>query len=185
MSLSQPQLDQLRNAINADANLTAFVAAKDAQSIAAYLRGASTFSVYRTTTDVDSIFDAIQWVNLTPADNPDGTAAFTNIALACQGRQFNVQTMLVGRTFINSSKNTVRKGLQDALTNVPSGAGGALVNAGWSAVKQAMTRLANRYEAIFATGNGTSGSPGDLGVEGDPSIGEIGAAMWLPDGTPR
>lgn len=185
MSLSQPQLDQLRNAINADANLTAFVAAKDAQSIAAYLRGASTFSVYRTTTDVDSIFDAIQWVNLTPADNPDGTAAFTNIALACQGRQFNIQTMLVGRTFINSSKNTVRKGLQDALTNVPSGAGGALVNAGWSFVKQAMTRLANRYEAIFATGTGTSGSPGDLGVEGDPSIGEIGAAMWLPDGAPR
>lgn len=185
MALSQPQLDQLRNAINADANLTAFVASKDAQSIAAYLRDESTFSVYKSTTQVDAIFDAIQWKNMTPADNPDGTAVFTNIALSCQGRQFNIQTMLVGRDFINSSQNTVRKGLQDALTDVPSGAGGALVNAGWSAVKQAMTRLANRYEAIFATGTGTSGSPGDLGVEGDPSIGEIGAAMWLPDGTPR
>jgi hypothetical protein len=117
------------------------------------------YFVWNPSTSTKDVMDAITWANLTPADAPDGTAAWTNRALACQGKQFNVQTMLVGRDTIDATKANLVAGLQDALTNVPSGVSGASKSGGWANVKIALTRKATRLEKLFATGNGTAANP--------------------------
>lgn len=162
------QLQALKAAILADPALDADVAAGNHGIILDYMNADSNpaFIVWRTSVRVEEIFDAINWAALTPADSPDDTQAWLNRSLACQGKQFNLQTLLTGRTTISGAKATIRAGLQDALTNVPSGAGGSLVNAGWAAVKSALSRPASRAEAIYATGTGTTASPGSLVVDG-------------------
>jgi hypothetical protein len=60
------------------------------------------------------------------------------------------------------------KGRDDALfslLNVPSGVGGATQDAGWlgaGRVKATITRFATAAEKVFATGTGTTGTPGVL-----------------------
>lgn len=117
------------------------------------------YIVWNPSTSTKDVMDAITWANLTPADAPDGTAAWTNRALACQGKQFNIQTMLVGRDIIDATKANLVAGLQDALTSVPSGASGTTKSGGWANVKVALTRKASRLEKLFATGNGTASNP--------------------------
>lgn len=179
MTLDNAQLLVLKAAILAETDVQ-FVIDRTAGSttnMANFYNQDSTFVVWKTTTRADDVFESILWKKLTPEDNPDGTAAYTNIALACQGRQFNVQTMLVGRETIASSKNQIRQGLNDALTSVPSGVAGALQAAGWSAVKLVMQRFATKCEELYATGTGTSGTPGGLVFEGQISRTDINAAL--------
>lgn len=158
----------LKAAILADVNLTMLVAEGATGAIAEYLRGPSTFVVWRTTTPVADIADAIIWANMTPTDAPDGTAIYTNRALFSQAKQISLQTMIQGQQLVTSSKANVRSGLQDALTNLPNGVGGAPQAAGWTAVRLAMQRKASLFERIFATGTGTAASPGTLVLEGGP-----------------
>ena len=122
------QLQTLKAAITGATDPT-LIAARDAGNntdIAAWFNVASEFIVWRSSTSVSEVQDAVVWANMTPAGAPDGTAAWTNRALGCQGKQFNLQNLIVGRDQINSGKANIRAGLQDALTNVPSGAGGAM-----------------------------------------------------------
>jgi hypothetical protein len=130
------------------------------------------FFVYRTNVPTQDIFDQVVWANLTPTDTPDGTQAWANHSLACQGKQFNLQTLLMGQGTINAAKSNIRAGLQDALTNVPAGASGALIAAGWVGVRDnALARLARRIEALFASVGGaqdgtTAAKAATLVVEG-------------------
>lgn len=117
------------------------------------------FYVWNNAMPVQVIFDSITWANFTPTDAPDGTAAWTNRSLACQGKQFNLQTILTGRETINASKTNVRAGLQDALSNIPSGVGGAVLSGGWVTVRDAMKKLATGLEKALSTGTGTLASP--------------------------
>jgi CubicO group peptidase (beta-lactamase class C family) len=111
--------------------------------------------------------NAVTWANFTPTDTADGTATWTNRALACQGKQFNLQTMLSGRTTIASNRTNIRNGIQDALTNLPSGTGGATLGGGWNAAENAMKRFARLGETIFVTGGaGTNANPSSLVAEG-------------------
>lgn len=175
--LTTAQLHALKTAILADSNCTQWVTEGATGQIAEYLKGDSTFIVWRPYTSANDIFDAINWANFTPADVPDGTTIWTNRSLACQGRQFNLQTLLTGREFINSSKANIRADLQDALTAIPSGSGGATKNGGWSNVQAAMQRPATLFEKIFASGVGTVASPGLIVVEGYPSDYEVIQAL--------
>lgn len=134
--------------------------------IAAWFNVASEAIVWRSSTSVSEVQDAVVWANMTPADVPDGTTAWTNRALACQGKQFNLQNLIVGRDRINSGKANIRAGLQDALTNIPSGVGGASQSAGWVTIRDAMKRAATKGEALYATGTLTSATPGNLVWEG-------------------
>lgn len=134
------------------------------------------YYVFASRTSADAILDAITWANLTPSDAADGTAAFTNRALVCQAKQFNLSIILQGRTDVASGKTSVRQGLSDALQNVPSGAGGALLDAGWAGagkVKAAITRQASRIEKLFATGNGTTATPSNLVYDGQIGYQEV------------
>jgi hypothetical protein len=137
------------------------------------------YFVWRDITSASDILDAIVWANLTPADAPDGTATFTNRALACQAKQLNLQILLQGREQLSTGRTNVRGALSDALTNVPAGAGGALLDAGWlgaGKVKTAITRRATRFEKLYATGTGTTGTPAVLTVVGPVAYQTIEAA---------
>lgn len=168
--ITPAQLVLIRAAIDADPALSALPqTGNDAYTIAEALNAVASpdFIVWQTSTSAQVIFDAIVWPNMTPADVPDGTVLWTNRSLACQGKQFNLQTMLSGRETISSNKTSIRAGLQDALTNLPSGAGGASRSGGWANVQTAMQRKSTRAEkALIASGAGTVGSPGVLGFEG-------------------
>ena len=179
--MDNAQLQTLRTAILADATLAEMVAAGNIGPALSVLNAIiePVFIVWRSSTATQEIYDAITWAKLTPNDTPDGTALWTNRALSCQGKQFNVQTLLQGRESINSARQNVQSGLQDALTNVPSGAGGATVSAGWAAVRLVMQRQATRGEKVFAIGPGTAANPASLGFEGMITDSDIEAAMRI------
>lgn len=146
--------------------------------MAEWFNAASTFVVWRNNTPTSDIANAVSWANFTPADTPDGTALWTNRALACQGKQFNLQNLfLAAQGSLSSGLTNIRQGIQDSLTNVPAGASGASVSAGWAAVRTAMQRFATRGEKVFATGTGTAATPGVLTFEGGVSDYDVVQAL--------
>ena len=162
--------------VKADPVANALVVAGDAQGnieylpIINWLQAPSTFKVWRTFTQADEIQEAVNWANFTPA-NPLGTStvADTNWLLACQGKQFSLQLILAvtgsfGRG-ISTGKPNIRAGLQDCLSNVPSGPLGAGRTGGWPVVQLAIQRFATNIEKMFATGTGTQASPATLVFE--------------------
>ena len=166
MQLTPTQLATLKAAIIADPNLASARANHSlagTTAIADYLNAPNALSVWRTSVSTSVLFDQVIWANLTPNEAPDGSQAWQCRSLACQGKQFNLQLIFGSRDTIDQSESNVRAGLQDALTNVPSGTGGATVSAGWVNVRTAMQRQATNLEAIFAN---TAASPASLVVEG-------------------
>lgn len=133
--------------------------------------------VWKTSAAADDIYDAITWANLTPADAPDGTALYTNRALLCQAKQINLQILLQGKQTLLTSKLKIRQALTDALQNIPAGAGGALLDAGWTPVKQALYRGATTVEKLLSNGTGTTGVPANLDYEGGVGIEEVAAIL--------
>lgn len=117
------------------------------------------YYVWNNRTPIQAIYDSIAWASLTPSDAPDATATYTNRTLQCQAKQINLQVLIQGREYVDASKINVRAGLQDSLTNLPSGTGGALLSAGWAGVRDSMKKLATGLEKVLATGTGTSASP--------------------------
>lgn len=126
----------------------------------------SPFVAWRVSTPTEEIHNAIVWKKLTPADTPDITTVFTNRALICIGRQLNL-IRLLANTEVPTGKDQVRQGIKDALTAVPSGASGTEQAAGWTAVKGVIIRDCTRGEALLASGEGTTATPGDLTFEGE------------------
>lgn len=122
------------------------------------------FMVWSETADVQSIFNAIDWAKMTPPapSAADATGIYRDRALTCQGKQFNLQTMLQGRETINASKINIRAGLQDALTGIPSKADGTNQSAGWATVQTTLQKKATNIEKLFSTGTGTAVSPATI-----------------------
>lgn len=181
--MTPSQLQTLKAAIAAETNQT-FVdlrTAADETGMAAWYNADAAFQVWKSSTDAASLFNAITWKSLTPADAADGTALFTNRALVCQAKQINLQIILQGQTSIATGKVSLRQGLTDALLDVPAGASGALLDAGWlgaGKVKATIQRSCNRVERIWATGTGTANTPGDLGeFEGTVTVQNISDAL--------
>lgn len=180
--LTNAQLDTLKAYINAstDPTIVSLRTSGSTGALADYLNTSSNFVVWRSTTPASDVMNAITWANFTPVDAPDNTATWTNRALACQGKQFNVQTLLMGQQTIASGLANIRQAFQDALTSVPAGVAGALLSAGATAVKTAFQRFATLGEKAFVTGAGTSGSPGNLGWEGFLTDSDVVAALARP-----
>lgn len=153
MPLTTQQAATLKAAIDGNPTWAAFPLTNDGYidlSIALNQLATPNFWVYSTAVDLQAIKDAIIWANLTPADVPDGTQAWANRSLQCQGKQFNLQLILPVTGTFDASKVNARVGLQDALQGIRSGVGGASQGAGWSAVQQVLARRATFFERIFA-----------------------------------
>lgn len=179
MGLSPAQLATLKAAILADNTLNAFPNTdngNDSLAIALNVVASPDWYVWQTAVNVNDINDAINWANFTPQDAPDNTATWTNRSLACQGKQFNLQTMLVGRATLDASKANLRAGLQDALTAIPSGASGANKAGGWPAVQFILSRKAKLIEKILSTGTGSQATPATMGYEGSISGSDVTSA---------
>lgn len=182
--MTPQQLATLKAAILAETDVV-FVPLRQAnneQGMADWYNGLTSpaWVAWRPTTSAADILDAITWASLTPADSPDATATYTNRALLCQAKQLNLQIMLQGRESIATGKLTIRQGLTDSLTNLPAGAGGALVDAGWlgaGKVKTAISRTVSRAERLYANGTGTAGSPGNVTFEGSITAQDISDAL--------
>ena len=181
MALTTTQLQTLKAAIVADSALNAIPNTPDGNwEVAARLNQPdATFVVWRSSTPLDDITDAIVWANMTPAASPDGTQAWANKALHAQGKQFNLQNLIVGRTAIASGKANIRSAFQDALTNLPTKSDGTTQAAGWATVRTVMQRKATKAEKLFATGTGTDVSPGDLTWEGSLAYTDVEQARAL------
>lgn len=182
MPLTSAQRATLKTAIQADAQFNAAVAIADWPAIGLVLNAdfAPAWTVWRPFTDVEAIYNAITWANLTPTDTPDGSAIALQREYRCQGKQLNLQILLQGRFTLATGRVNVRNGLSDALQNVPAGVSGAFLDAGWigaGKVKTAIYRNAWYGEKIFSTGTGTTAVPADLVVVGEISNDDIRLAM--------
>ena len=160
--LTPAQKTTLKAAIIANSTWNAYPNTTDGNYDLAQLlsiEASPSFWVWSTNADAQAVRAQIDWAKLTPADVPDGTQAWANRSLQCQGKQFNLQLLLPMIGTFNGSDSNARAGLQDALTAVRSGVGGASQNAGWNAVQAALARRAKSIEKIFAdTSGGSDGS---------------------------
>lgn len=195
-NLTSAQIITLRAAALADPTAAAFFVSaatapdKETHSysadLLAYLNGNSTFIVWRSITPVPDVLDAITWASMTPSDTPDGDPTALQREYRCQGKQLNLQVLLQGRDYLTTGKTNIRAALSDALTQVPSGTAGAMVDAGWlgaGKVKATISRPATVAEAMVATGTGTAGTPGTLVIDGPLSQQEVNLMVFKDDGT--
>ena len=170
MFLTEAQKSTFKAAIAAETDpvLVAFRNEGATGAMGEWYSGATTFIVWNSKTPTDDIYNAINWKNFTPADPPDGTLVYQNRETRAQIQQDAVFGLLKNgfASTIDMSKPKISSGVQDALTDLYTGSGGALLQGGWSAVKTASTRAASRGERIFATGAGTNANPGTNGPEG-------------------
>lgn len=184
MPLSTAQLQALKSAIAADQELSVIPNTSDgAFEVARLLNlpASPTVNAWRTDAPVQAIVDQVDWSRYTPSDAIDGTATQTNRLLSIQTKQMNLQLMLQGRQTLDASRGNIRAGVRDAVTSVPSGANGALVNPGGpnaTAVLNTMLRTATRAEGILASGDATTGAVTAkvLTFEGQLSYQDIEAA---------
>lgn len=179
--MTDQELILLKTALLADTDpeVISAVSGGNATRLAELYNLPSSVVVWKTSVPVSDIFDAVVWANMTPAAAPDGTALWTNRNLQCQSKQLALQTILMGRESINGTKANLRTGLQDALTALPSKADGTSQAAGWVAVAAVLKRFANKTEAIFSTGTGTTATPGTLVWEGLVNYNDIGLALSM------
>lgn len=145
------------------------------------LPASPTFNVWQTNTQAKDIFDTIDWTKYTPTDSPEATGMYTARSMAIQTKQMNLQNMTMGRDTLDISKSNIRAGLRDAVIQIPSGVGGALVSAAGASASlllAACIRPATRLEKLLSTGPATTGTTTAnlLGFEGTVSYQEIEAA---------
>lgn len=188
MPLTTTQLQALKADIAADPVLSLVPNTADGnQQVAdAYNAPASPdFFAWQTAVPAGDIYDQVTWANYTPQDAADSTVLYQNRAMLCQTKQMNLQLMLQGRDSFNAARSTLRGGLNDATTNLPSGASGANRSGGWANILPVLRRKARRVEKLFAvstTGVGNNGAD-PLGAMTNPALmvveGTISAADVL------
>lgn len=136
------------------------------------------FYGYYTGVPVSQLNGAIRWNRLTPSDAVTATN-YTQISLACQGCQFNIQLLLGFQQTVDATQRTIVQGFHDSCSAVPSAGAGATQDAGWSStpnvpgaltIPQVLSRQATNAEVLFAVttawgqgGSGASQTPGSTG----------------------
>ena len=134
---------------------------------------------------VETVVNLITFANMTPLDavptTPDLTVqVWMARAMACQGKQFNLQNLINARSTAPMKQTNYRAALQDCLTNIPAGASGALLAANWTGVRDAAKFNATNAEKLFAAGAGTTAAPSDLAFEGAVTADDVNNALNLP-----
>lgn len=141
------------------------------------------FYVYRTDMPKQEVQNAIVYSAMTPAQTipSNNTAEALQIWIAknllSQGKQFNLQNLLLGGETVNFALANVRSGFQDALTSLPTKSDGTNQQAGWTALQLLISRPATIIEKMLATGTGSQAVPATMGFEGFVSTDDIQSAM--------
>lgn len=179
--MTPAQLTTLKAAVLASQNaeIQAAASARNDTLLAQLLNAPSTFIAWRIDVPSTELVGAVKLANFTPIDAPDDTLLYANRCHLCELKQNNIR-MLLSRDIVTAQKSSTRQDLTDALTNVPAGAGGAAIDAGWlgaGKVKETISRFATVAENAFTNGTGTAGQPGNLGWEGQVNHIDIGN-MW-------
>lgn len=184
--MTPAQLATLKAAITANQTWAAYPMSGDGYfdlARALSQEAVPTFWVWSTNADVNAIRAAVVWANLTPTDAPDGTQAWANRSLQCQGKQFSLQLIIPPTGTLSAADVNLRNGLQDALQGVRSGPAGASQDAGWAAVRNTLARKAKYIEQILADTTSGNGSTRVLSAtmthEGDVSDADVAAARNL------
>lgn len=158
VTLTPAQTATLKSAIIADGNLAAAKAAHDTQAITDHLNGASSFIVWRSVMTTQQSRAAI----ILGATQMDGLTG---------GKRDSLLWLL--SEDVSPADSHVRAAIDDLC-----GSQNTLKGALQAAQKRAATRL----EQIFATGTGTTATPGLLGVEGAITELQIRQLAWSDDG---
>jgi len=160
MQLTQAQLGTLKTWLTANAS-----GVPDEEAAALLNAFASPdYFVWRRNVPVAEILDQVTWTNYTPNDAPDNTNTFNNRAFTVQIKQQNLALLFVGRTEFDATKTNLRAALNDATTNLLTGAAGASRSGGWTGILPVLRRRATVGENLFAVDDGagvgnTTGDP--------------------------
>lgn len=141
--MTPDQLLTFKAAMLADANIAAFVAAKDAQSITAYYNGAGTGSLWRPSISASELNNAVVW------------SEFAGLTVALQ----NTYLAMIAVGYIDATNVNIRNGFSTVFTGKTS-----LTNLATLA-----QRTATKFEALYAAGNvcplfGYMVTPYDVGL---------------------
>ncbi len=182
--LTPAQNTTLKNYVLADPVLSLKPAtAQGAYEIAQGIRAiaAPAWYVFRTDVPVSEVQDKILYANMTPAQAVPATDLPIQVwiakALLAQGKQFNLQNLLLRSGSINFALPNIYAGFQDSLTALPTTGAGANQGAGWAALQLITSRPANILEKLLSTGTGTQAASATMGYEGSVNENEIGTAM--------
>jgi hypothetical protein len=137
--------------------------------------------VYRTNMPKQEVQNAVAYANMTPAQSIPASGDALQIwiakALLAQGKQFNLQNLLMDSETLNFALPNIRAGIQDSLTALPTKADGTTQTGGWNVLQNLISRSANVLEKLLSTGTGSQGSPATMAFEGSLNENDIGAAM--------
>ena len=129
MALTPAQIQTLKAEIATNPLYAADVASGNDSAVVSKLNApaAPDYYVWRDL-PMEAVLNTIAFANMTPADAVPTTPALTvdvyrARALACQGKQFNLQNLTLGRTIAPMKRANYRAALQDCLTAIPAGAG--------------------------------------------------------------
>lgn len=155
--MTPAQLTTLAAAIRADTDpaVIAALAIGNVTGLVALYNDASTFIVWRSSIPVEEYRDAITW---------------TEVDALTTGSKYRIWEWLTGNMTLplEPSKATVRAGLADCW------ASNTTTRTNLLAISK---RAATKAEKVFATGTGTTASPGALGWEGLLTIEDVGVAL--------
>lgn len=163
-----------------------------AAAVAAFYNqlAAGPFFIFQTAVPANLLGDNILFSKYTIVTSipPDTTQLYDNCVEACIAKGIVLQNILLlvqssGGIF-NAARPTLRQGLKDATSNLPSGGPSlpTLVDGGWTtsidAVPGILTRSATIFESLFAvassgplTGSGNLGTSGNVSIPATDSIG--------------
>lgn len=154
MSLTPAQLVTLKAAIAAEVDVpfAADRAAGNTGAMAVFYNGASTFIVWRTRVPVAELQGAYSWPEI----------------IALTSGQEAALNLMLSLGYLNASDSNVRSGMSSIFTSAPTTL---------TALTALGKRAATRGEKAFATGTGTTVTPGLLVFEGSVSGDDIVAAL--------
>ncbi len=183
MFLTQPQLATLKTAIAAETD-PAFVvmrAAGATQEMANFFNANSAEYVWATSTLTSEVFNVVNWKRMTPEASADETQGYANRAMVATTQLISLN-ILLNQSRIESNRLSIRTGIKDALSNLPTrpdNTNNWKWSAGGSAALDVMKRLTTKAESLYTVTVGTQVSPADLVIEGNLNNINIANALTL------
>jgi hypothetical protein len=114
--------------------------------------------------------NAVAYANMTPAQaipaSGDALQIWIAKALLAQGKQFNLQNLLMDSDTLNFALPNIRAGIQDSLTALPTKADGTTQTGGWNVLQNLISRASTVAEKLLSTGTGSQAVPATMGFEG-------------------